>query len=456
MDRFGLKKARKKARKKTFGSPVKSVMSSPAMKTFDKNRKGGKFRPQKSWKSNKPEGKSFRRDDDRQQDSKPDFKGKKPWKKSFDDRNKDNNRDRSNKDRDYDKPRRSFDNRDKPERFNRERDDKKPSKFKDKGPRRDFGDRDKPARFSRDRDDKKSYKFNDKGPRKEFKSRKEFGKEFGPRKKFESRERPPREDNHKEGHHIGPRPNLYGIHAVREAWLNPERKIEALYLAPGGQEAFKEIFNQTPRDLKRPVPAIIDKDKMDRMLPRGAVHQGIAILAKPLDEVFLKDLIIKSETQEKTVLIILDQVTDPHNVGAILRSASAFGAGGVIMQRKHAPELEFVLAKTASGAVEHLPVCYETNLSRTIEELKENGFFVFGLDERGERTIGQVTAHNAKGAEKIVLVLGAEGDGLRRLVKEHCDELVKLPTQGAIASLNVSNAAAVALYALFSSPSGRG
>lgn len=247
----------------------------------------------------------------------------------------------------------------------------------------------------------------------------------------------------------GPRPNLYGFHAVREAWLNPDRTIRALYLTEAAEAEFLPVQKKAYElGLNRPSATTIDKQKLDFMLPRGAVHQGIAVIADALDEISIQDFIIKSKTQDNTILVMLDQVTDPHNVGAILRSACAFGADGVIMQRKHAPELEGVLAKTASGAAEHIGVAYETNLSRAIEELKEEGFFVFGLDERGEREVGDIMRNNQSSNHKLVLVLGAEGPGMRRLVKEHCDELVKLPTKGAISSLNVSNAAAVALYAL--------
>jgi 23S rRNA (guanosine2251-2'-O)-methyltransferase len=142
--------------------------------------------------------------------------------------------------------------------------------------------------------------------------------------------------------------------------------------------------------------------------------------------------------------LMLDQVTDPHNVGAIISSACAFGAAGVVMQKKHAPALNGVLAKTACGAVEHVPVAFVTNLSRALEEFKEGGYFSYGLDERGEMDIGEL----GKKPGKCVLIMGAEGPGIRHLVKEHCDSLVRLPMHGPMPSINVSNAAAVALYAV--------
>ena len=233
--------------------------------------------------------------------------------------------------------------------------------------------------------------------------------------------------------------NLYGLHAVTEAWQNPCRLIHNLYITEQALQNF--ALDSAPA--KRPAPIIVTKEQLDKAFPFGAVHQGLALNAAPLEEVNVQDLIIRAGHKDKNVILMLDQVTDPHNVGAIMRSASAFGADGIVMQRKHAPELTGVLAKTACGAVEHMAVAYETNLSRAIEDLQEGGFFVYGLDERGEHNIAGI-----KGADKIVLVLGAEGSGLRRLVAEHCDALVKLPTRPPIASLNVSNAAAVALYAL--------
>ena len=243
-------------------------------------------------------------------------------------------------------------------------------------------------------------------------------------------------------HHTNPL--LYGFHAVREAWLNPDRNVHALHITDQALKGFEPVMaDAQAQGLKRPAPHVTDKQKLEKTLPRGAVHQGLSLTCSPLDDVGVQDLVIQSSEKADSVLLMLDQVTDPHNVGAILRSASAFGASGVIMQRKHAPSLDGVLAKTACGATEHIPVAFETNLSRALEELKDGGFFAYGLDERGDTVVSDL-----KPGGKVVIVLGAEGTGLRRLVKENCDALVRLPTSGAIASLNVSNAAAVALYAL--------
>lgn len=240
------------------------------------------------------------------------------------------------------------------------------------------------------------------------------------------------------------KPNFYGLHAVREAWLNEERMVYALYMTHMARRHFDEIvLKAKTMGLRRPEPVLIDKVKLEKLLPNGAVHQGVALCCAPLEEMDVQDLIIRTHDKKRAVIALLDQVTDPHNVGAILRSASAFGLDGVLMQTKHAPALEGVLAKTACGAVDHIPVAYATNLSRALETLREAGFTALALDERGEREIGDV---KAKG--KLVLALGSEGSGLRPLIKDKCDILTRLPTQGVIASLNVSNAAAVAFFAL--------
>ena len=244
-----------------------------------------------------------------------------------------------------------------------------------------------------------------------------------------------------------PKPNLFGYHAVREAWLNPDRTVNTIYLTKQAIKGFEaELHKARKKNLKRPDPLQIEKKDLERLLSPGSVHQGIAAKCSPLPEQFLQDVIIKSSTQNHSLILMLDQVTDPHNVGAIIRSACAFGVDGIIMQSKHAPELTGHLAKAACGAIEHVPVVYETNLSRAVETLKQDGFFAYGLDERGKQTVGELAENDPP--NKIVLVLGAEGPGIRKLVKEHCDTLIRLPMSGPIPSLNVSNAAAVALYAL--------
>lgn len=234
--------------------------------------------------------------------------------------------------------------------------------------------------------------------------------------------------------------DLFGTHAVREALLNPERHIKMLY-------ATKQMMDEIARDQRMPrdIPTtIVDKQDLDNSLPQGTVHQGIALSCDPLPDITIHDMMAAATiAKDKTVLLMLDQVTDPHNVGAILRSACAFGAKGAIMQKKHAPELTGALAKIACGATEHVPVAYETNLTRTLETLQEDGFIAVGLDERGEININEFNV-----PDKCVLVLGAEGPGLRRLVKEQCDTLVRLPMSGHMPSINVSNAAAIALYAV--------
>lgn len=236
--------------------------------------------------------------------------------------------------------------------------------------------------------------------------------------------------------------DLFGFHAVREAWQNPDRFVHALYIT---ESAMKEFEDHIKTDAKRPAPKIVSKEELDRAFSPGTVHQGIALSCQPLAEVTLMDIIIKGTAKNKSVIVMLDQVTDPHNIGAILRSACAFGADGVVMQSKHAPEMTGILAKTACGAADHIDVAYEINLSRALEKLQENHYTVIGLDEHAGKGFNDLPKY-----ERAVIVLGAEGPGIRRLVKDHCDVLVTLPTQPPIASLNVSNAAAVALYALCS------
>ncbi len=236
-------------------------------------------------------------------------------------------------------------------------------------------------------------------------------------------------------------PLLWGVHAVREAWLNPKRKCLSLWATESGLASMEETFQKAEnRGLSRPTPVKVERAEIDALLSRGTVHQGLILEAEPLPEMSLDDLLGLDEGPD--LVVILDQVTDPHNVGAALRSAAAFGADAVIVTERNAPGATGILAKTASGAAEHVPLIPVVNLARALDALKAESFWCVGLAEEGEKDLSE----SSLGSGRIALVMGAEGEGLRRLTRERCDELARLPTSGPIGSLNVSNAAAVALY----------
>ena len=194
---------------------------------------------------------------------------------------------------------------------------------------------------------------------------------------------------------------------------------------------------QFPADL--PV-TLADVADLGRLVPNDAPHQGVVIEAEPLDEVWLDDLF--QGVGERAILLVLDQVTDPHNVGAILRSAAAFGAIGIVTQDRHSPPESGALARAASGTLERMPWARVVNLARALEEIAEAGFWRIGLAADADTEL-----KNALGPQRVALVLGAEGPGLRPNTREHCDALARLPITDAVESLNVSNAATVALYA---------
>lgn len=237
---------------------------------------------------------------------------------------------------------------------------------------------------------------------------------------------------------------IFGLHAVKEAWTNPERRVQRMIATRSALETLAEaIAFASAKGFARPSPEVVAREALDALLPPGTVHQGAVLLADPLPEWDLHDVLRAAEPKQRAILVVLDQVTDPHNVGAILRSAAAFGALAVIVTERHAPEMTGTLAKTACGAAEHVPLARVTNLARALRELQENGFWCVGLAEEGPAALSEMRLDG-----KVALVMGAEGPGLRRLTRETCDALARLPTSGPIASLNVSNAAAVALYEL--------
>ena len=228
------------------------------------------------------------------------------------------------------------------------------------------------------------------------------------------------------------RPRFWGRHAVAAALDNPKRSVVKAWATRDAA-----AFMRFPPDV--PV-TLADVTDLGRLVPSDAPHQGVVIEVDPLEEAWLDDLL--SNAPERAVLLVLDQVTDPHNVGAILRSAAAFGAIGILTQDRHSPPESGALAKAASGALERVPWVRVVNLARALEQIGEAGFWRIGLAGEAEAGLKE-----ALGSPRVALVLGAEGPGLRQNTREHCDALAKLPISDSIESLNVSNAAAIALYA---------
>jgi 23S rRNA (guanosine2251-2'-O)-methyltransferase len=235
-----------------------------------------------------------------------------------------------------------------------------------------------------------------------------------------------------QSHGTASRPRLWGRHPVAAALDNPERRVLKAWAT---REA--SAVMQFPNDVAVTLAEAAD---LGRLVPNDAPHQGVVIEVAPLEDAWLGDLLARAD--ERAVLLVLDQVTDPHNVGAILRSAAAFGAIGIVTQDRHSPPESGVIAKAASGALERVPWARVVNLARALEEIGEAGFWRIGLTGDADTEL-----KDALGPPRVALVLGAEGPGLRQNTREHCDALAWLPISDSIESLNVSNAAAVALYA---------
>ncbi len=235
-----------------------------------------------------------------------------------------------------------------------------------------------------------------------------------------------------QSHGSANRPRFWGKHAVAAALDNPERRV-----LKGWATREAATFMNFPPEV--PV-TFADVADLARMVPGDAPHQGVVIEVEPLEDVWLGDML--TQAPQRATLLVLDQVTDPHNVGAILRSAAAFGAIGIVTQDRHSPVEGGVLAKAASGALERVPWARVVNLARALEEIAEAGFWRIGLAGDADTEL-----KDALGPQQVAMVLGAEGPGMRANTREHCDALARLPISDAVESLNVSNAAAVALYA---------
>jgi len=223
---------------------------------------------------------------------------------------------------------------------------------------------------------------------------------------------------------------LYGWHPVTAALQNPARRVRKLLAT---ENAARRLADEKVRTV--PAPEIVRPDAIAARLPPDAVHQGLYLEADPLPAPPIEELATDG------IVLVLDQITDPHNVGAIFRSAAAFAATAIVTTARHSPEATGVLAKSASGALEHVPLVAVQNLARGLAALKARGFVVVGLDSSGQEDFAGLTLR-----QPLALVLGAEGKGLRQLTKETCDHVARLDLPGAIQSLNVSNAAAVALH----------
>lgn len=224
---------------------------------------------------------------------------------------------------------------------------------------------------------------------------------------------------------------LYGVHPVVEALRNPQRRYRRLLATENGLRRLQEQIGTLPLEAE-----IVRPSEIDRLLTPDSVHQGLYLVCDPLPSPELDSL------PDDAVVLALDQITDPHNVGAILRSAAAFGAAAVIVTIRHSPAATGVLAKSASGALEHVPLIAVRNLGDALETLAARGFLRLGFDSDGDVALDDVALKRP-----LVMVMGAEGKGLRQRTRELCDHVARLEVPGAITSLNVSNATAIALYA---------
>jgi 23S rRNA (guanosine2251-2'-O)-methyltransferase len=235
---------------------------------------------------------------------------------------------------------------------------------------------------------------------------------------------------------------LYGLHAVKAALTNPARKLtRAVVTDRAGGEIGAGLLGRVHHETA-------NAEAIGRLLPPGAVHQGAALLCEPLPRLDLSEVLgtpvrdaARQPIANRRVVLVLDQISDPHNVGAILRSAAAFGVSAVVVQDRHAPPESGVLAKAASGALDIVPYVQAVNIARALDELAELDFWRVALTGDGDRSL-----KDAVSAGDVAIVLGSEGSGLRRLVRERCDTSTTIPIDAQMESLNVSNAAAIALY----------
>ena len=230
---------------------------------------------------------------------------------------------------------------------------------------------------------------------------------------------------------------IYGVHACLSALKNFDRECFELYVdAKFSDQGLINAANQRNTKILE-----VDFKVFKKKLPIGAIHQGVALAVGPLPHCSLQDIFIKSP--HKSLLCVLDQITDPQNLGAIIRSAAAFGVNALILPKHQSVPLTSTVAKSASGALEIIPVCYVSNLTTALDALKKNDYWIYGLDESGD------AINSLELSDKVALIIGAEGAGMRRLTKEKCDYHIRITTSSTFTTLNASNAAAIALHQCF-------
>ena len=232
---------------------------------------------------------------------------------------------------------------------------------------------------------------------------------------------------------------FYGRHPITAAINNPKRQITKILCTPENEAEIRKLCQKAKRN--ESIISVTERKEIDKLLPSDSVHQGFAAFVKELENYALEDIIRLADSLEDCHVLILDQVTDPQNIGAIIRSSVAFNTLALILQDKNSPNESGAMAKASAGMIEHLPICRVTNLSRAIEQLKSAGFWTIGMDGYAATTIDQL-----KKGGKSAIIMGSEGKGMRRLIEESCDITVRLPISEKVESLNVATAAAIALY----------
>lgn len=232
---------------------------------------------------------------------------------------------------------------------------------------------------------------------------------------------------------------IFGRHASLAAAANPQRHVRRLLALSNHAHALTDAAERAGR--ARPAVEVVGRHDFNHLLPPGATHQGLAVQASPLSSDSLEDVLDKHDAQSEQLLVVLDQVSDPRNVGAVLRSAAAFGAVAVVLQDRHGPHESGVLAKAASGALETVPLVRVTNIARALRSMRERAFTCVGLDHTARQSV-----NNAQLPDRVSLVIGAEGTGLRRLVRDTCDTLACIPIAPEVDSLNLSVAASLAMF----------